>query len=123
VSAALARRSVWVVEAVPKDPHYLYGRLVLRIDTETYRGSWVTKYDWAGVPVASYQVSSGAYYSPDGRTWVSSGGIALQTAENLAAKRATVVLFPPRSLENPADWRVTTSAERFSPDVLTRLGR
>jgi hypothetical protein len=123
VSAALARRRVWVVEAVPKDPHYLYGRLVLRIDTETYRGSWVTKYDWAGVPVASYQVSTGAYYSPDAHTWVSSGGIALQTAENLAARRATVVLFPPRSPDNPADWRVTTSAERFSPDVLARLGR
>jgi hypothetical protein len=123
VSAVLARRPVWIVEAVPKDPHYLYGRIVLRIDAETYRGSWATKYDWAGTPTGSYQVSTGAYYSPDGRTWISSGGVAVQTAENLLYKRATVVLFPPRSRENPADWRVATSAEDFRPDVLARLGR
>jgi hypothetical protein len=114
---------MWIVEATPKDPHYLYGRLVLRIDAETYRGSWASKYDRAGSLLASYQVSTGAYYSPDGQTWVSSGGIAVQTAENLADGRATVVLFPPRSRENPADWRVTVPAERFAPDVLARLGR
>jgi hypothetical protein len=123
VSAVLARRPVWVVEAVPKDPHYLYGRLVLRFDAETYHGSWASKYDWAGAIVASYQVSAGAYYSPDGKTWISSGGIAVQAAENVVYKRATVALFPPRSQDNPADWRVPTEAERFTPDVLTRLGR
>jgi hypothetical protein len=123
VSAQLARRPTWVVEAVPKDPHYLYGRLMLRLDTETYRGSWVSKYDRAGALMASYQVSMGAYYSPDGRHWVSSGGIAVQTAENLLYDRATVVLFPPRSPDNPADWRVPTSPERFDPDVLVRLGK
>jgi hypothetical protein len=73
--------------------------------------------------MASYQVSTGAYYSPDGRTWISSGGIAVQTAENLLDERATVVLFPPRNRENPADWRVQTPSERFAPDVLARLGR
>jgi Protein of unknown function (DUF1329) len=123
VSAVLALRPVWIVEAVPKDPHYLYGRIVLRLDAETYRGSWATKYDRAGTAVGSYQVSTGAYYSPDGRTWVSSGGIAVQTAENLLYERATVVLFPPRSRQNPADWRVATSPEAFRPDALARLGR
>jgi|SRR5579871_2499086 len=123
VSAVLARRPVWIVEAVPKDPHYLYGRIVLRLDAETYRGSWASKYDRAGSLVGSYQVSTGAYYSPDGRTWVSSGGIAVQTAENVLYQRATVVLFPPRSRDNPADWRVVTPPERFTLDVLARLGR
>jgi hypothetical protein len=123
VSAVLARRPVWILEAVPKDPGYLYGRIVLRMDAETYHGSWASKYDRADVLMGSYQVSTGAYYSPDGRSWISAGGIAVQTAENLAYKRATVVLFPPRSPDNPADWRVTTSAEQFTPDVLVRLGR
>ena len=45
VSAVLARRPASVIEAVPKDPNYLYGRIVLRIDTENFRGSWATKYD------------------------------------------------------------------------------
>jgi uncharacterized protein DUF1329 len=123
VSAVLGRRPVWVVEATPKDPNYLYGRVVLRFDAETYRGSWATKYDRAGGLVGSYQVSTGAYYAPDGKTWISSGGIAVQTAENVVYRRATVVLFPSRSADNPADWRVPTSAERFSPDMLVRMGR
>jgi hypothetical protein len=123
VSAVLGRRPVWVVEAVPKDPRYLYGRIVLRLDAETYHGSWASKYDRADVLTGSYQVSAGAYYAPDGHTWVSSGGIAVQTAENLVYKRATVVLFPSGNRENPADWRVTTSPEHFTPDVLVRLGR
>jgi hypothetical protein len=123
VSAVLARRTVWVVEATPRDPHYLYGRIVLRIDAENYRGSWVSKYDPAGSLAASYQVSIGAYYSPDGRAWVSTGGIAFQAAESFAMERATVVLFSPRSPENPADWRIPTSAGLFSPDAIARMGR
>jgi len=123
VSAVLARRPTWIVEAVPKDPRYLYGRIVLRLDAETYHGSWASKYDRADALMGSYQVSAGAYYSPDGRSWVSSGGIAVQIAESLLYKRATVVLFPSQSPDNPADWRVATSAEQFNPDVLARLGR
>ena len=123
VSAVLARRPAWVVEATPKDPHYLYGRIVLRLDAETFRGSWASKYDRSGTLLGSYQVSTGAYYSPDGRTWVSSGGIAVQTAENFLYGRATVVLFPPRNPENPADWRVPVPAERFAQGELLRLGR
>jgi hypothetical protein len=124
VSAVLVRRPVWIVEAVPKDPNYLYGRLVLRLDAETYRGSWASKYDRAGTLVNSYQISSGAFFTPDGgRTYVSSGGIAVQTAENFQYKRATVTLFPPRNPDNPADWRVPLKPDLFGVDVLARLGR
>jgi hypothetical protein len=123
VSAVLGRRPVWIVEAVPKDPNYLYGRLVLRFDAETYRGTWASKYDRAGTLLTSYQVSTGAYYNPDGRTWVSTGGIAVQAGESFLYHRATVVLFPPRDPKNAADWRVTNPRELFNPDVLVRLGR
>ena len=123
VSAVLTRRPMWLVEAVPRDTHYLYGRIVLRIDAETYLGSWTSKFDRAGVLVAAYQVCNGSYYSPDGKIWISTGGIAIQTAESILYKRATAVLFPPRNPGNPADWRVPTDADGFSPDVLTRLGR
>jgi hypothetical protein len=123
VSAVLVRRPVWVVEATPRDPNYLFGRLVLRVDAETYRGSWASKYDRAGTLVNTYQVSTGAFVTPDGgRTWVSSGGVAVQTAENFLFERATVTLFPPRNAANPADWRVPLAPELFGIDVLTRLG-
>jgi hypothetical protein len=124
VSAVLVRRPVWVVEAIPKDPNYLYGRLVLRFDAETYLGTWASKYDRAGAPVASYQVLQGAYLSPDGgRTYVPGAAIGFQIAENLVYKRATVALFPARNRENPADYRVPIPRDLFNPDVLVRFGR
>jgi hypothetical protein len=123
-SAVLVRRPVWIVEAVPKAPDYLFGRILLRFDAETYRGSWASKYDRAGRLLTSYQVSNGPFYTPDGgRSWISAGGVAVQTAENHLYNRATVTLFPPRAQENPADWRVPTRAEAFSIDALTRAGR
>jgi hypothetical protein len=124
VSAVLVRRPTWIVEAVPRDPHYLYGRVVLRIDAETYRGSWSSKYDRAGTLLTSYQVSNGAYYTPDGgRTHVSAGGIAVQIAEGFLAERATAVLFPRRDAANPADFRVPLAPDLFDPQILVRLGR
>lgn len=123
VSAALARRPVWIVEAVPRDPNYLYGRIVLRIDAETYRGTWASKYDRAGTLMLSYQISSGVYASPDGKSWVPGGGTPVQTAENVVYKRATAVAFPPRDPRNPADYRIPTEARDFEMDVLVRLGK
>jgi hypothetical protein len=123
VSAVLARRPVWVVEAVAKDPKYLFGRLVLRFDTETYFGSWASKYDRAGSLLISYQVSMGPYSSPDGRTWIAAGGIAVQTAESPVYQRATAILFPPRNPDNPADWRVQSAPDQFDLDELVKQGR
>lgn len=123
VSAALARRSMWIVEAVPRDPNYLFGRIVLRVDAETFNGAWVSKYDRAGRLMTSYQVSLGSWYSmPDG-TWIASGGLPVQTAENVVLRRATSLLFPPRNPDNPADYRITTDPALFTPDVLVRLGK
>jgi len=123
VSSVLVERPVWVVEARPKDPNYLYGRVVLRFDAETFRGTWASKYDRADVLVGSYQVSNGAYARADDGTWIPAGGTAVQTAENFLYDRATVVLFPPRDPENPADFRVTLTASDFDADVLVRMGR
>jgi hypothetical protein len=126
VSSMLARRPVWVIEATPKDPNYQYGRVVLRLDAETYHGSWASKYDRAGELVTSYQVSTGAHYPAEhagGQVYVSAGGIAVQTAENLMFDRATVVLFPPRNPDNPADYHVPFSPQSFTLQALSRLGR
>src|SRR5256886_5881887 len=36
----LARRKVWIVEGVPKDRYYLYGKIELRIDAQNWQGSY-----------------------------------------------------------------------------------
>jgi hypothetical protein len=124
VSAVLALRPVWIVEAVPKDPSYLYGRIVLRFDADNFLGTWATKHDRADSLAASYQVSHGAYYTADeGRSYVPAGGVAVQLAESFVYKRATVVRFPPRDPHNPADYRVVLADELFNADALMRLGR
>ncbi len=124
ISAVLVQRPVWIVEAIPKDPNYLYGRIVLRFDGESYLGSWTSKYDRAGAPVASYQVLQGMYYNPDGgQRYVPGGPIGVQIAENLVYKRATAMLFPPHNPENAADYRVPLSRDLFNPEALVRLGR
>ena len=124
VSAALARRKVWMVEAVPKDPNYLFGRMVLSFDAATFHGGYATKYDRADSPMLSYQVSRGAYASPEGgQSGVPVSGVVVRTAENLLYGRATVVLFPPRNPHNPSDFRVDLPRSLFSVDALMRAGK
>ncbi|MBI3784985.1 MAG: DUF1329 domain-containing protein, partial [Deltaproteobacteria bacterium] len=36
--AALAKRPMWIIEGIPKDKYYLYGKIQLYIDKETYQG-------------------------------------------------------------------------------------
>jgi hypothetical protein len=123
VSAVLVRRPVWVVEAIPKDPNYLFGRLVLRFDAETFLGSFVTKYDRAGSLLMSYQASEGAYYTGDGgKNYIPAGGMAVRISENFLYDRATAILFPPRNPENPSDYRVS-HPEVFTMDALIRIGK
>ena len=123
VSAALARRPAWLVEVAPRDPNYLFGKIVLRIDAETFTGAWVSKYDRAGTLMISYQIALGSWYPTDDGAWIAAGGLAVQTAENVPLKRATSLLFPPRNPGNPADYRVVTEPGLFTPDVLVRLGK
>lgn len=123
ISAVLVRRPVWIVEAVAKDPNYLFGRMLLRFDAETFKGSYASKYDRADFLLVSYQAASGAYYTMDGgETYVSAGGIAVRIAENFLYDRATVILFPRRDARNPADYHVR-HPEIFTIDALVRLGK
>jgi hypothetical protein len=123
ISAVLVRRPVWIVEAVPKDPRYLFGRVVLRIDAETYHGAWTSKYDRAGTLLISYQASRGGYSRQKDGSYVPGGGIAVRTAENFLYGRATVVIFPPRNPNNPADFHVPLDVNEFSSAALMRLGK
>lgn len=124
VGAVLVRRPVWVVEATPNDPNYLYGRILLRFDAETFRGTWASKYDRANQLINSYQASSGAFHSPDGgNTWIAAGGVTVRIGENLLLRRATVILFPPRDERTPSDFYTENPASMFAAGALLRGGR
>lgn len=122
VPQVLVRRKFWVVEGTPHDRYYLYGKLRLRFDKETFKGFWSSKYDWNGELLTSYQKDAGAYYSVDGKNWFNAGPVAYQTAENLRLDRATVVTFT-RSPDDPADYHVPLTPEEFSYEWLLRVGK
>src|SRR5439155_3501532 len=57
VAAGVARRRFWILEGVPKDKYYLYGRLELWVDDYTWQGAWNRKFSWQGELLNVYQVT------------------------------------------------------------------
>jgi len=93
ISGALARRRFWVVEGIPRDQYYLFGRLELYIDKESYKGAWNRKFSWQGELLSTMQVMSydpHKYTRPDGTPdWVQGSNMAFNCVENVKAHRAT----------------------------------
>ena len=113
----------WVIEAVPKDRYYLYGKIILRFDEKTMRGSYSSKYSWKNELLASYQVQNGVYWSPDGgKTGHVAGRSVYQVAENVKLDRATAVRFD-RNPANPADYKVPLDASMFDSQALVKAGK
>jgi uncharacterized protein DUF1329 len=90
----LVRRKLWIVEATPRDPYYLFARIELGIDRESFAGATSRKFDAQGGLLRSLQFL--AYMSHP----VEAGGehlvlpaasMSYLGAENTKAGRATVV--------------------------------
>jgi hypothetical protein len=92
--AVLAKRKFWVVEGIPRDKYYLYGKLQMYIDKVSYQGSWDRKSDWKGQMLSVYQVMAWnplPFTRPNGKVDYNQGSnSAFQCAENLKLNRATV---------------------------------
>jgi len=48
ITAGLANRKFYVVEATPRDKYYLYGKIELYLDKVTFQGAWNRKFSWKG---------------------------------------------------------------------------
>jgi hypothetical protein len=93
LAPVLVRRKVWIVEAKPRDPYYLFARIELAIDQETFQGVWSRKFDAQGTCLRSllFLVAAPQSIELGGEKAVlpaSSMGYIL--AENLKQDRATV---------------------------------
>jgi len=89
-AGALAKRKFWVIEGVPKDKYYLYGRIELWIDDQSWQGAWNRKFSWQNELLNVYQVMgfASADFNDKERFWGSTQGF--QCSENIKAERATV---------------------------------
>ena len=127
VSGALAKRKFWVVEGVPKDRYYLYGRVELWIDAESWIGAWNRKYSWKGEALNTYQVYG--YLNHPAPTAVA-GRVVLELADRVAVRRgAQAAIAPPwpdcaPDADLPFDRRVKLPVDQlFDVNTLSRFGK
>ncbi|MGH7786929.1 MAG: DUF1329 domain-containing protein, partial [Candidatus Binatia bacterium] len=125
-SQALAKRKMWVIEGVPKDRYYLYGKIELYIDQETFQGSWNRKFSWQGELLNTLQVIAYNLIKktrPDGTVdYIQGSNMAYQTAENVKANRATVAGLK-SSPKAALDVHAPFEPQLFDFNSLSRYGK
>lgn len=123
----LAKRRFWIVEATPRDKYYLYGRLELWIDTETWDGAWNRKFTWTGEFIHDYQLTARVNHragAGDNEEWLPAGTMAWACAENAKLNRATVSGIRPDGEPHAAYYRrVPLQPGLFDSQSLTRFGK
>ncbi len=124
-SAALAKRSFWIVEAVPRDKYYLYGKLELWIDAETWDGAWNRKFSWTGEMVHNYGLMARVNHSAgpeDKREWLPVSTMVWACAENIKMNRATLggMRASPKA---PFVRRMPLDTTLFDSQALQRYGK
>lgn len=126
IAGALAKRRHWVVEAVPKDKYYLFGKLELYIDKVTFQGSWNRKFDWQGGVLNSFQVMSYLPLPdkrPDGKVDYNQGSnMAFICVENVKKNQATVAGIK-TTPKGGFDLRIVHPENMFETSVLGHYGK
>lgn len=128
VGMALAKRKCWIVQAVPKDKYYVFGKLELYFDQENFQGVYSRKYSWTGELLADYVVTgfrNGEEKAPDGSSeWFWAADAVYQAALNLTNDRATITGFPLRDREKAVnDRRLQYDPAFFDYQSLYRFGK
>jgi hypothetical protein len=108
-----------LVEAVPKDPYYSYGRQVIWIDRELFRGYYKEVYDRAGQYWKTILLTGGQALTEDGvfSTRQADYGLALDEHSS-----STNVVLPLRE-GNDIRVNVGLNGDDFSYQGLTRFGK
>lgn len=126
INGGLAKRPVWVIEGVPKDKYYLYGKIELWIDAETWSGSWNRKFSWQGENVHDYQLM-GTVNHPAGapdpeQEYIFASKQVWACAENFKMNRATLggMRASPKS---PFVRRAPIDTNLFDAQALARYGK
>lgn len=126
IDQALAKRRFHIVSGVPKDRYYLYGKLQLYIDAESYQGAWNRKFSWQGELLNTMQVLAWKplkFVRPDGtEDWLQGSNMAYQVAENIRLNRATSA-GQKTSAKSALDGRVTFPSGFFETQAMQRFGK
>ncbi len=122
VGQALAKTKVWVIEAEPKDRYYLYGRIRLYIEQESFEGRWNIKFDWKGELMQAFFNGRGIKHSPDGKRYVDATPVGIMYGVNLKMRRATAAgpTTPPHTYTR---YGTQLSPTLFEYQELMRIGK
>ena len=123
VAAGLAKRKFLVLEGVPKDKYYLYGKIELWIDEVTWQGAWNRKFSWQGELMSVYQVGGYATHPFDDKERWWGGTFAAQVVENIRQDRATVSGLQGAGDDPPNDRRIPLEPRFFDYTTLNRFGK
>jgi hypothetical protein len=125
-AASLSKRRFWIIEGVPRDKYYLYGKIQLYIDKITYQGAWNRKFGWKGELLAVHQVMGWnplPFTRPNGKVDYNQGSNqAFQCIENLKLNRATVAGIK-SSPTSGFYGRIKFDPKVFDVDALARSGK
>ena len=80
---------------MPHDRYYLYGKLELWIDAESWIGAWNRKFSWKGELLNTYQVYG--YLNHPAQTAGRRPRVVLELADRLAVRRKRSSTTAPRS--------------------------
>ena len=124
IQYVLVPRPVWIVEATPKNPYYLYGKQVMYFDKDTFRGYWKNKYDWKGSALGNWAISAMPLTKAPTRDgsdfWLrTGGGGSAAFAVNYKQDRATVSGMP----VEPTEYYVQIPDEIYEVDRVNRMGK
>ena len=122
-AAGLAKRKFWVLEGVPKDKYYLYGKIELWIDDETWQGAWNRKFSWQGDLLNVYQVMGFASQDFDSKERWYGSTMAYQGSESIKADRATVSGMNGPGADPANDRRFPLRPDFFDYQTLNRFGK
>jgi hypothetical protein len=119
---ALVLRPVWIIDLVPKDRYYLYGKIQLAIDKLTWEGCYNRKWSWKGELLHDYIANHNLplpQKNPDGTVdYFDAGLVIYRSGINFKLDRASNVNFPSdvwidRNVKFPANWFDYQSLNRF----------
>jgi hypothetical protein len=126
-TGALAKRRHWVIEVVPEDRYYLFGKMEMYVDKVTFQGSWSRKFSWKGELLNTTQVMAfipNKVTRPDnGRVeFVQGSTMAFQCVESIKGNQATVagIKSTPKS---GFDSHISFEPGFFDMNSLSRFGK
>jgi hypothetical protein len=114
----LVNRPVWVVEGSSREVRYLFPKIVMWFDRETWQGIFVVKYDRTGQAGSVYVPVLERFFQVDG-VWRSYAASPFALMEDLQTKHTTTVYPAP---SKPARRGINVPHTLFELNIVTSLG-